>query len=148
MRCQRIFPRLSAFADHEVGPSEWLEIESHLVGCENCRRELESLRAIASLLGQSPERELAVTFTPRLMGRLTATPHVRHRLLPSLAYSLLFILAFSTGLWLTGGFNRPVTVDQPVVEISLDTVLQERQELALLAVQEMSLQDLGGDRHE
>jgi hypothetical protein len=54
---------LSAYADGEVlSDQERLVIEQHLAVCDECRAELESLRAVSSLLAHLPEPELPRSF--------------------------------------------------------------------------------------
>ncbi|HEY7699528.1 MAG TPA: zf-HC2 domain-containing protein, partial [Vicinamibacteria bacterium] len=40
--------RLNDYLDSELGPSERFAVESHLKGCEACRRTLQELREIVA----------------------------------------------------------------------------------------------------
>jgi anti-sigma factor RsiW len=44
--CEDIRKLLNPYADGELGLTQGLEIEDHLRGCDGCRRELESIRAL------------------------------------------------------------------------------------------------------
>jgi hypothetical protein len=54
-RHSRLRDLLSAYIDGEVSESESLRVEEHLSGCDECRRELDTLRATVALMGQLPE---------------------------------------------------------------------------------------------
>lgn len=54
-RHKRLRDLLSAYIDGEVNGSEAARVEEHLSGCEECRRELDTLRATVELMGQLPE---------------------------------------------------------------------------------------------
>lgn len=45
---------LSPYIDGQLSPSEMERIERHIEECDDCRRELESLRAVVSLLHRVP----------------------------------------------------------------------------------------------
>lgn len=55
---------LSPYIDGQLSPSDREGMESHLEGCQACRRELESLRATVNLLHRvtmvSPPRSFAI----------------------------------------------------------------------------------------
>lgn len=54
---------LSAYADDAfLSAGERARIEQHLATCEECRDELESLRAVSMLLGELPEPEVPRSF--------------------------------------------------------------------------------------
>jgi anti-sigma factor RsiW len=57
MDCRQVRDLLVAYLDNEIGSRERLEIESHLAGCEQCRRERDEL--------QTAQRALRTTFTAR-----------------------------------------------------------------------------------
>jgi len=62
--CQRVQGMLSPYIDGQLGPSDKEGMESHLEGCQACRRELKSLRATVNLLHRvtmvSPPRSFAI----------------------------------------------------------------------------------------
>ena len=53
---------LSSYIDGEVSDSERRRVERHLSGCEECRRELESLRLTVAALRQMPEIQATRSF--------------------------------------------------------------------------------------
>lgn len=64
--------QLSAALDGMLTPEEQAELDAHLAGCESCRRELEELRQVRSLLRAVPEPALPRSFLLPLEGNLPA----------------------------------------------------------------------------
>jgi len=62
--CQKVKGLLSPYIDHQLTSSEQGLVEAHLEQCEACQRELESLRAVVSLVHRvtlvSPPRSFAI----------------------------------------------------------------------------------------
>src|SRR5438552_1440728 len=54
MNCTDIRPLLSAYYDGDGTPEEHARVESHLAGCEDCRRALAEYRAIGGDLRALP----------------------------------------------------------------------------------------------
>ncbi len=52
--CKKLKGMLSPYIDGQLSPSEMERIERHIEECDACRRELESLRAVVSLLHRVP----------------------------------------------------------------------------------------------
>jgi len=46
VRCSSVRPRLSAYQDCELGPSETCLIDQHLAGCASCTREYQRLEQV------------------------------------------------------------------------------------------------------
>lgn len=67
--------KLSPYIDGRLTPGETGELEAHLAGCDACRRELDELRATASVLRELPQAEPRRSFalTPGMLER-RATP--------------------------------------------------------------------------
>ena len=61
--CKTIKGMLSPYIDGQLSPSEMERIERHIEECDACRRELESLRAVVSLLHRVPMVALPRSFT-------------------------------------------------------------------------------------
>ena len=53
---------LSSYVDGQVSPRQSLQVEEHLSGCDECRAELESLRATVALLQALPQLDLPRSF--------------------------------------------------------------------------------------
>lgn len=65
--------RLSAYLDGELSMAERADLEAHLSGCAECRRELASLRQTKALLGALPAPALPRSFAlPETMRPLPA----------------------------------------------------------------------------
>ena len=60
-------PTLSAYLDRALEPAERAAAESHLAGCERCRRQLAELRATARLLATVPAARPSRSLVPRLV---------------------------------------------------------------------------------
>lgn len=69
--------QLSTALDGMLTPEEQAALDAHLAGCESCRRELEELRQVRSLLRAVPEPALPRSFLLPLDGDLPA-PHASH----------------------------------------------------------------------
>ena len=77
MTCHDTREALSAFLDEELGPGKRREVEAHLEGCAECRRELDGLRQTVALLrGVQPARA-PVGFVDRVVA--TARPRPWYR---------------------------------------------------------------------
>lgn len=61
-RHRRLRDLLSAYVDGEVTESERRRVEGHLEGCDDCRAELEELRATVSVLRRMPELAVPRSF--------------------------------------------------------------------------------------
>ncbi|MFQ5925613.1 MAG: anti-sigma factor family protein [Dehalococcoidia bacterium] len=70
--CQRSKEMLSLYIDGKLGPSERERIESHIEGCQACRRELESLEATVNLL-----HRVAMVSSPRSFALAEVAPKRR-----------------------------------------------------------------------
>lgn len=53
---------LSSYVDGQVSPRQSRQVEEHLSGCDECRAELESLRATVALLQALPQLDLPRSF--------------------------------------------------------------------------------------
>jgi predicted anti-sigma-YlaC factor YlaD len=65
MECHET-PQIEAYHDGELSPIERVRIETHLRECEACRRVLEQLQRLSSLVADSP----VAAMPPEAMGRL------------------------------------------------------------------------------
>jgi anti-sigma factor RsiW len=76
--------QLSAALDGMLTPDERAALDAHLAGCASCRRELEELRQVRSLLRAVPEPALPRSFLLPLEGDLPA-PHATQSPRPPIA---------------------------------------------------------------
>ncbi|HBY92715.1 MAG TPA: hypothetical protein DEP84_01935, partial [Chloroflexi bacterium] len=99
---------LSAYLDDEVALAERAQVEAHLLTCDRCRQELESLRWTVGLLERMPPVELPRTFYLSEADVAPAAPQRRPRLLAWLQPLFAFSTAVSAVLFvffLLGGLN-------------------------------------------
>ncbi|MEJ2599712.1 MAG: zf-HC2 domain-containing protein [Anaerolineales bacterium] len=59
MNCREVLPRINAYLDEEVSPSEKKLIQTHLASCQSCRQELESLNHLQNTLRQQLKARVA-----------------------------------------------------------------------------------------
>jgi len=59
MNCREVLPRINAYLDEEVSPSEKTLIQSHLATCQSCRQDLESLNHLQNTLRQQLQARAA-----------------------------------------------------------------------------------------
>jgi hypothetical protein len=52
MNCREVLPRIYAYLDEEISPSEKKLIQTHLATCQSCQQELESLNHLQNRLRQ------------------------------------------------------------------------------------------------
>jgi len=62
MNCKEVREQASAYLDQEMGPADAAELEQHLVGCVDCRQEIETLRKTVSLVGGLGPIETSTNF--------------------------------------------------------------------------------------
>lgn len=73
MNCNQVRESLSLYMDHYLNEKEMLEVEKHLLTCDACKIELESLTLISGLLKDLPEVVLPREFDSRLKEKLLQT---------------------------------------------------------------------------
>ncbi len=107
----RLRTLLSVYIDGQVSEAEASRLEAHLVGCQECRWELESLRSTVDLLKGLPELALPRSFA------LAATPEPARSMAPGLWPALaatsaaaLLVIALLVGDAL-GSFRQATSVD-------------------------------------
>ncbi len=62
-KCHKYRKMLSPYIDGRITPDERQVLESHLASCQECRHELESLRAMVGLLNRVPMESVPRSFT-------------------------------------------------------------------------------------
>jgi len=77
MTCSETRELLSAWLDQALDAREREEVEVHLAGCSDCRRELEGLRSTVSLLSRVEHVRAPVGFVDKVMGEVYPAPWYR-----------------------------------------------------------------------
>jgi anti-sigma factor RsiW len=109
INCESVRVADMALADGEQSTLSLEEIEKHLRNCDDCRAEIESLRAINELLSSQKRLRAQVNLWPLVSERLEATagsaPPFSWRMLllfgiPLFGYkALLLMLQIAPSLW-------------------------------------------------
>ncbi|HEV8533574.1 MAG TPA: zf-HC2 domain-containing protein [Methylomirabilota bacterium] len=77
MTCHETRERLSELLDEALLARERTDVEAHLAGCPECRRELERLRATVSLLARVEPVRAPAGFVDRVMAAVRPVPWYR-----------------------------------------------------------------------
>jgi anti-sigma factor RsiW len=131
LSCWFIRRRLGAYQDGELAPPVRERVAGHVRGCESCRRELETLRQLRSVLTlEAPELPDAVwtAFWPQVRARIAAPEPAaapawervwgavkarpRLALAPALAAGALAVLTV-VAPWQPRGAHEPLTPPAP-----------------------------------
>jgi len=75
-RCQRVQRKLCAYLDGELAASLGREVADHLVLCPLCRKELEDLAGVDSLVRDMPQVTLPVQFASTVASRVQEPPAI------------------------------------------------------------------------
>ena len=112
MTCEQIRDRLDEYVDGDLPEAEFQEVELHLGGCSECRREERALRALIARAEALPEemqpaQDLWPDIAARLRGpegmRLVPRTGVARWMGPmSLAAAAAVVIALSAALWTRG----------------------------------------------
>ncbi len=70
MRCSEVQAVLQAYVVRELEPEQRRFVDSHLVDCSDCQRELAMLSAVVSSLDHQPIMEPSPEFTERVLAAL------------------------------------------------------------------------------
>jgi len=77
MTCSETRELLSGLLDQALDAREREEVEVHLAGCSDCRREMEGLRSAVSLLSRVEHVRAPVGFVDKVMGEAFPAPWYR-----------------------------------------------------------------------
>jgi len=103
MNCHDARELLSALVDGELTPDDQRQVEAHLAGCADCRKERERLGSTIVLLGQLDRPRAPVGFVDRVLEAVQPKPWYR-RLLGSLFLPLsVKVPAEAAAVLLVGG---------------------------------------------
>ncbi|NLS45032.1 MAG: hypothetical protein GX969_04760 [Firmicutes bacterium] len=101
MNCEKVKSLLSAYLDSELSSHEMRQIRLHLIDCETCKSEYESLRTTKDILGMLDSPSLPREFWPELRDRIKSQPIPKSYsnlfmklIIPAAAMVILAILPF------------------------------------------------------
>lgn len=77
MNCHDVRELLSALLDDALDPRERAQVQAHLEGCADCRRELDGLRSTVSLLSRVERPRAPVGFVDKVMAGVHPVPWYR-----------------------------------------------------------------------
>ncbi len=80
MTCQDARELFSALVDDALTAAERGDLDAHLAGCAECRRELDGFRATVALLGQVEPARAPAGFVDRVLAAARPTPWYRRLL--------------------------------------------------------------------
>ena len=69
-RCTRVLTRLQKFIENEFSPAQRAEIDRHLAGCPDCRREYDAMRSLIDTLDRSRIVQVPDSFRSALMAKI------------------------------------------------------------------------------
>jgi anti-sigma factor RsiW len=119
--------RLNEYLDGDLDPRERRRIDTHLSGCDECRRALEDLsaivRAAAELPPVTPPERIWETISASLIER-SSLGRTRGRYLPALALAATLLLGVSVWLVLRSGDPETAT-SREAQEALADMVTEE-----------------------
>jgi anti-sigma factor RsiW len=153
---------LNRYQDNELEPTQRERVHAHLRECHVCREELDQMEQVAYAVRGLQEAEAEPSFNAVLMDRIkqkqTSLSGWAFRLplpsLPSVAYSIVFLVCLGFGLLVNGFFAAPGQVNGETVraqisqDLEITQLLDESQQLSLRHVQDQTfalLGDLGRD---
>lgn len=145
MECKDVKDLLSLLQDGELDYARSQEVEAHLKGCQDCQHEWQLLRQLEKGMKDLPMLEPGASFTAAVMVRVKEKKKRSWLSLPSMVYSLVFLLFFVLGFFLTK--ESPSTTEPRQEIISISQLLEESQSLALLSVQGETVNLLAGDQN-
>ena len=93
MRCYRVKKKLKAFLDNELDDAQRKKIETHLIQCERCSKELEELKRVWDLLSELPSVEQCPDITTKVFSKLEEKRGLFSVFGLKKAYTLSFALA-------------------------------------------------------
>ena len=132
-RHSRLRGLISDYVDGQVTESERDRVEAHLAGCEQCRSELEGLRATVSLLGALPELRVPRSFALReAPERATSTSGLvwGTRFATAAAGSLVAALVIGNAVGVFAQSGRVSGLDESVPEVAAAKVAPQAQALS------------------
>lgn len=148
LTCTEIKPYLSRYQDGEANDPLRGRIRRHLEECDHCGQELLLLEQVTGRVGHLPRVETQPNFTAQVMARVLEKERSKTRwfALPSVVYSLVFILVCLLGLLLNPALRTEEPDPAKITDYS--TLLVESQRLNLLEVQDKTFDLLYGEERD
>lgn len=117
--CREAGPLLIARADGTLAPDRAARVDAHVAGCDDCRRELELLRAETGWLRDDPMPAVPAGLAGRVMAGVRFRPGNRHeepqstpvRMLWRVVALVLFAAGVTIGALAGNAISRPVPDD-------------------------------------
>jgi hypothetical protein len=124
MTCGQIKDRLGPYLDDEVPPEMRSAVEAHLCGCQECSRELESLRDLVSAVAATDAAPVPTELWNAIEGRLVKAARRRHAVVLTFrrAVAVAAVLAVAVGLGLLalpGGLDGARNARAAVVDFGV-----------------------------
>jgi len=149
MKCRETILYLNRYQDGELDKQLREEVDAHLEECQKCRQELRLLEIVTNGIKTLPEVEAQQNFSAQVMAKVKQTQGEKSRWfsLPSLVYSIVFILFCFLGLMLNP--NLKPQVKEPVKVSTLSgsaaisdysALLAESQQLNLIEIQDRTIE--------
>ena len=129
-RHSRLRGLISAYVDGQVTESERSRVEAHLAGCDQCRSELEGLRATVSLLRALPELPVPRSFAlHEVPARITLTSQLvwGTRFATAAAGSLVAALLIGNAVGVFAQSGRVSGLDGSAPEVAAAKVAPQAQ---------------------
>ena len=143
MRCDEVKNLLSLYQDDEIEGKVRSEIQFHLTECKNCSHDLEQMEIVQKGIKDLMEIEPAQNFTPLVMGKIKEREKSRLFFLPSMVYSLVFIIFFILGFWVN--IYLKDNIRKSPKEENISNLLLQSQNLSLLFVQDKTIDMISGE---
>ena len=108
--CREARPLLVARADRTLTRDQAARVDAHVTGCDDCRRELELLRAETGLLRADPMPAAPAGLAGRVSAELRVGPRrsPARRVLWRVAATVLFAAGVTVGALAGNAISRPV----------------------------------------
>lgn len=145
MNCQQMQKLMSRFQDGELPAELKSEALLHLESCPDCSAELAAYEKVRDGLLLLPVHEPSPGFAAGVMGRIHSAPKRRRFWIPVFAYSLLFLLVFAAGFFLS---PKQKSYAIEISEQTLTAALMESQSMHLYAIQDQTFPIFSGAHHE
>lgn len=138
MNCKKVSRLLSIYQDRELTSALERQVEFHLRDCHACRTEWDGLQELVGSLKCLPPPASDPYFPTKVMAGLQDNRARKFRLLPAIAYALIFLTMFLSGFFLQLSYNNMLGAEKPKAA-TFTAVLLENQDLGLLAVHDNTL---------